>query len=126
MNVKVGEMFDIIGGAGVGGFCAILFTALDMTIGQVVQYHNILPQQVFASQYWARNDRKRCSHVLDEMQSQTGVSAHSGSDFSSKTSIKPIRNDHSSQLRASRSCRIRAAPSPRYSLRQLLHTILAD
>ncbi|KAH8826470.1 hypothetical protein DL96DRAFT_1681524 [Flagelloscypha sp. PMI_526] len=133
MDVKASEMFDLIGGTGVGGFYAVLFTAFDMRIGQVIECHNILHQKVFASQYWAEKDREGCSRVLDEaldeMLSLASVDVELDSGFLSNTSTKcfiAVLNSDTPHMRAFRSYRIRTVPSPRCTLRQVLHATLAD
>ncbi|KAH8833233.1 hypothetical protein DL96DRAFT_716506 [Flagelloscypha sp. PMI_526] len=55
-DVRISEMFDIVGGTGIGGFYAILFTALNMTIGQVIKCQNILHEKIFTSKPWAEKD----------------------------------------------------------------------
>ncbi|KAH8800552.1 hypothetical protein DL96DRAFT_797101 [Flagelloscypha sp. PMI_526] len=127
-------MFDIVGGSGIGGFYAILFTALNMTIGQVILCHRILEDRLLSSPLWAGNDREGCSRLLDdalnEMQSQTGVSAELDSPFRSQTSTKCFvlaqNNNQGHHPRALRNYRVRTIPSSSYTIRKALHTTLAD
>ncbi|KAH8797111.1 hypothetical protein DL96DRAFT_1643084 [Flagelloscypha sp. PMI_526] len=49
-EVRPVDMFDIIGGSGIGGFYAVLFASLRMTIGQAIQSHGILERQLFSSE----------------------------------------------------------------------------
>ncbi|KAH8813598.1 ankyrin repeat-containing domain protein [Flagelloscypha sp. PMI_526] len=133
-DVRVSEMFDIVGGSGIGGFYAILFTALNMTIGQVILCHKILEDRLLSSPLWAGNDREGCSRLLDEalkeMQSQTGVSVELDSPFRSQTSTKCFvlvqNNNHGRHPRALRNYRVRTVPSSSCTIRQVLHTTLAD
>ncbi|KAH8800543.1 hypothetical protein DL96DRAFT_1823872 [Flagelloscypha sp. PMI_526] len=133
-DVRVSEMFDIVGGTGIGGFYAILFTALNMTIGQVLLCHNIIEDKLLSSPVWAGKDCEGCSKLLDEalneMQSQTGVSVNLDSLFRSQTSVKCFvlvqNNGRGHHPRALRNYRVRTIPSSRCTIRQALHTTLAD
>ncbi|KAH8813591.1 ankyrin repeat-containing domain protein [Flagelloscypha sp. PMI_526] len=133
-DVRVSEMFDIVGGSGIGGFYAILFTALNMTIGQVLLCHNILEDKLLSSPLWAGKDRDGCSRLLDEaldeMQSQTGVSVELDSLFRSNTPTKCfvlVQNDsRRHHPRALRNYRVRTVPSSRCTIRQALHATLAN
>ncbi|KAH8817576.1 hypothetical protein DL96DRAFT_1622785 [Flagelloscypha sp. PMI_526] len=49
-EVRPVDMFDIIGGTGIGGFYAVLFVSLRMTIEQAIQSHGILERQLFSSE----------------------------------------------------------------------------
>ncbi|KAH8813589.1 hypothetical protein DL96DRAFT_1821354 [Flagelloscypha sp. PMI_526] len=127
-------MFDIVGGSGIGGFYAILFTALNMTIDQVLVCSKILEDKLLLSPLWAGNDREGCSRLLDEalkeMQSQTGVSVELDSPFHSRTSTKCFvlvqNNSQGHHPRALRNYRVRPVPSSSCTIRQALHTTLAD
>ncbi|KAH8834261.1 hypothetical protein DL96DRAFT_1703868 [Flagelloscypha sp. PMI_526] len=46
-EIPVSELFDVVGGTGIGGFYAILFAVLNMTIEQAITSHNILNDQLF-------------------------------------------------------------------------------
>ncbi|KAH8813600.1 hypothetical protein DL96DRAFT_1821362 [Flagelloscypha sp. PMI_526] len=132
-DVRASEMFDIIGGSGIGGFYAILFTALNMTISQVLLCHQIFENKLISSPLWAGNDCEGSSSLLDEalneMQSQTGLSVELDSTFRSKTSTKCfvlVQNNRGYHPRALRNYRVRTVPSSPCTIRQALHTTLAD
>ncbi|KAH8800549.1 ankyrin repeat-containing domain protein, partial [Flagelloscypha sp. PMI_526] len=132
-DVRVNEMFDIVGGSGIGGFYAILFTAFNMTIGQVLLCHKILEDQLLSSPLWAGKDHEGCSRLLDEalkhMQSQTGVFVELDSPFRSQASTKCFilvqNNTQGHHPRALRNYRVRTVPSSNCTIRQALHTTLA-
>ncbi|KAH8813586.1 ankyrin repeat-containing domain protein [Flagelloscypha sp. PMI_526] len=127
-------MFDIVGGTGIGGFYAILFTVLNMTIGQVLLCHKILEDKLLSSPVWAGKDCEGCSKLLDEalheMQYQTGVSVELDSPFRSQASTKCFvlvqNNGRGHHPRALRNYRVRTVPSSRCTIRQALHTTFSD
>ncbi|KAH8828953.1 hypothetical protein DL96DRAFT_1708126 [Flagelloscypha sp. PMI_526] len=128
-DVRVSEMFDIIGGSGIGG--------LNMTIGQVIKFHNILQEKLFTADCWVRKDPQECTKAfdvaLDHMVSSCSiVPADLNSPFFSKDCKKcyiVVLNETKANTpppRALRTYKVRASPSPRCTIRQALHATLAD
>ncbi|KAH8806733.1 hypothetical protein DL96DRAFT_615799 [Flagelloscypha sp. PMI_526] len=58
------DMFDIIGGTGISGFYAILFTRLNLTIGQAIQAHRILEERLFVTEVWMSKNQNASLDVL--------------------------------------------------------------
>ncbi|KAH8804020.1 hypothetical protein DL96DRAFT_746503 [Flagelloscypha sp. PMI_526] len=132
-DVRISEMFDIVGGTGIGGFYAILFTALNMTIGQVIKCQRILHEKLFTSKSWAEKDHHGCTkaldEALDEIHTKLCVSLDLDSSFCSDSFTKcfiSVLNTSAPHPRALRSYRIRAVPSPQCTIRQVFHATLAD
>ncbi|KAH8797207.1 hypothetical protein DL96DRAFT_1825351 [Flagelloscypha sp. PMI_526] len=132
-DVRVGEICDIVGGTGIGGFYAILFS-LNMTIGQVITSHKILQNIVFASDEWARKDPIKCAAVLktalEQLVKEVGLTVDLDGPFLSKDSLKCyvcILDDlHVGSARSLRNYRVRSSKSPRCSIREAIHVTLAD
>ncbi|KAH8824103.1 ankyrin repeat-containing domain protein [Flagelloscypha sp. PMI_526] len=53
-------MFDIICGTGMGGFYAVLFASLNLTIVQAIQVHQLLNDMLFNSAPWLQRDQEAC------------------------------------------------------------------
>ncbi|KAH8826778.1 hypothetical protein DL96DRAFT_1709923 [Flagelloscypha sp. PMI_526] len=133
-DIQVSELFDVVGGTGIGGFDAILFAVLSMTIGQVITSHNILYDQVFSSESWIREDHVACSLALDSaldlILEQCGIHIDLDSPFGSKG--EPIKcfvclqNKNTTRMRALRNYRIRTSPPSPCTIRQALRATLAD
>ncbi|KAH8791816.1 hypothetical protein DL96DRAFT_1661155 [Flagelloscypha sp. PMI_526] len=76
-DVCPSDMFDIIGGTGIGGFYAILFARLELTVDQAIQAHRILEERLFRSEIWFQKQQNDCldtlNVILDEdLKTRTG------------------------------------------------------
>ncbi|KAH8797239.1 hypothetical protein DL96DRAFT_1825375 [Flagelloscypha sp. PMI_526] len=132
-DVRVSELFDIVGGTGLGGFYAILFS-LDMTIAQVIESHKILQTVLFFSQEWQQKNIDACVNLLDKVLAQimegVGLNMDLNTPFLSKNSLKCfvcVVNDlNAGCARSLRNYRVRTSKSPRCSIREAIHATLAD
>ncbi|KAH8797201.1 hypothetical protein DL96DRAFT_1721408 [Flagelloscypha sp. PMI_526] len=132
-EVRVSEICDIVGGTGIGGFYAILFS-LNLTVEQVITSHRILQNVVFASDDWERKDSNGCATLLKDALAQiveeVGLTVDLDGPFLSKESLKCyvcVLNDlHVGYARALRNYRVRSSKSPRCSIREAIHATLAD
>ncbi|KAH8797211.1 hypothetical protein DL96DRAFT_1788254 [Flagelloscypha sp. PMI_526] len=132
-DVRISEMCDIVGGTGIGGFYAILFS-LNMTIAQVVTSHKILQKDVFSSDEWGRKDPVECAAVLKtalaRILEDVGLDVDLDSPFLSKDSLKCficVLNDLNVECaRALRNYRVRSSTNPRCSIGEALCATLAD
>ncbi|KAH8797218.1 hypothetical protein DL96DRAFT_1825358 [Flagelloscypha sp. PMI_526] len=132
-DVRVSEICDIVGGTGIGGFYAILFS-LNMTIAQVIKSHKTLQNVVFDSDEWERKDSNGCTALLKKAMAQiveeVGLTVDLDGPFLSKDTFKCyvcLLNDlHVGCARALRSYRVRSSKSPRCSIREAIHATLAD
>ncbi|KAH8797225.1 hypothetical protein DL96DRAFT_1825365 [Flagelloscypha sp. PMI_526] len=132
-DVRASEIFDIVGGTGIGGFYAILFS-LNMTIAQVITSHKIIQNIVFSSDEWGRKDAVECAAVLKialaRIVEDVGLDIDLDGPFLSKDSLKCficVLNDlNVGRARALRNYRIRSSTSPRCSIREAIHSTLAD
>ncbi|KAH8797238.1 hypothetical protein DL96DRAFT_1825374 [Flagelloscypha sp. PMI_526] len=132
-DVCVSELCDIVGGTGIGGFYAILFS-LHMTIGQVIASHKIIQTVVFSSIEWKRQDTLGCATVLETALAQiveaVGLDVDLDRPFLSNASLKCfvcVLNDlDASCARSLRNYRVRSSKSPHCSIREAIHATLAD
>ncbi|KAH8797221.1 hypothetical protein DL96DRAFT_1825361 [Flagelloscypha sp. PMI_526] len=132
-DVRVSEICDIVGGTGIGGFYAILFS-LNLTVGQVIASHRILQDVVFSSDVWERKDSTGCVAVLKAalamITEEVGLDVDFDSPFISKNSLKCficVLNDlNPGCARALRNYSVRSSKSPRCSIREAIHATLAD
>ncbi|KAH8826163.1 hypothetical protein DL96DRAFT_1816575 [Flagelloscypha sp. PMI_526] len=132
-DVRVSEICDIVGGTGIGGFYAILFS-LNMTIAQVITSHKILQNLVFSSDEWEREDPVKCAAVLKtalaRIVEEVGLDVDLDSPFLSKDTLKCficVLNDlNVGRARALRNYRVRSSTNPRCSIREAIHATLAD
>ncbi|KAH8797236.1 hypothetical protein DL96DRAFT_1825373 [Flagelloscypha sp. PMI_526] len=132
-DVQISEFCDIVGGTGLGGFYAILFS-LGMTIAQVIESHKIIHTVLFSSEDWKRKNFEACGGVLNQalarIAEEVGLSTVLDAPFLSKNSFKcyvcVLNNLNAGQARALRNYRVRTSKSPRCSLREAIHATLAD
>ncbi|KAH8826123.1 hypothetical protein DL96DRAFT_1607243 [Flagelloscypha sp. PMI_526] len=132
-DVRASEICDIVGGTGIGGFYAILFS-LNLTVAQVITSHKILQNVVFSSDDWERKDTNGCVAVLrtalGQIVEEMGLIVDLDGPFLSKDSLKCyvcILDDlHVGCARSLRNYRVRSSKSPRCSIRQAIHATLAD
>ncbi|KAH8826133.1 hypothetical protein DL96DRAFT_1805404 [Flagelloscypha sp. PMI_526] len=132
-DFRVSEICDIVGGTGIGGFYAILFS-LNMTVAQVITSHKILQNAVFSSEEWERQDANGCTTVLREALAhiiqEAGLNIDLDGPFLSKDSLKCyvcVLNDlNAGRSRAPRNYRVRSSKSPHCSIREAIHATLAD
>ncbi|KAH8832414.1 ankyrin repeat-containing domain protein [Flagelloscypha sp. PMI_526] len=133
-DIRASEFCDMVGGTGIGGFYAILFAALNMTIGQVISSHKILQGTLFESEEWARKDHGGCisvlNSVLDRVVHQLNEPVDLDGPFLSKSALKcfvcVLNNLDASHARALRNYRVRESTSPNCTIRQAIHATLAD
>ncbi|KAH8826193.1 ankyrin repeat-containing domain protein [Flagelloscypha sp. PMI_526] len=123
----------MVGGTGLGGFYAILFS-LHMTISQVIASHKIIQNVLFSSVEWERNDALGCATMLrtalTRIAKEVGLDFDLDSPFLSKNSLKCfvcVLNDlNAGRARAIRNYRIRSSKSPHCSIREAIHATLSD
>ncbi|KAH8826192.1 ankyrin repeat-containing domain protein [Flagelloscypha sp. PMI_526] len=133
VDVRVGELCDIVGGTGLGGFYAILFS-LGMTIAQVIESHKILQTILFSSEDWKRKSIDACSGVLNQalahIVEEVDLNITLDAPFLSKNSLKcfvcVLNSLSAGHARALRNYRVRTSKSPRCSIREAIHATLAD
>ncbi|KAH8826186.1 hypothetical protein DL96DRAFT_1816591 [Flagelloscypha sp. PMI_526] len=132
-DIPIGELCDIVGGTGIGGFYAILFS-LNLTVGQVITSHKILQNVLFSSNEWERKDSTGCvdalKTALTQVVEEVGLEVDLDSPFLSKNSLKCfvcVLNDITAgRSRALRNYRVRSSKSPRCSIREAIQATLAD
>ncbi|KAH8826187.1 hypothetical protein DL96DRAFT_1816592 [Flagelloscypha sp. PMI_526] len=132
-DVRVSELFDIVGGTGIGGFYAILFS-LHMTVSQVIKSHKILQNVVFSSDEWGRNASHGCATTMKtallQIVEEVGLDVDLDAPFLSNTSLKCfvcVLNDlNAGRARSLRNYRVRSSKSPHCSIREAIHATLAD
>ncbi|KAH8797198.1 hypothetical protein DL96DRAFT_1825344 [Flagelloscypha sp. PMI_526] len=132
-DVRVSELCDIVGGTGLGGFYAILFS-LHMTVAQVITSHKILQEVLFSSEEWKRKDTIGCATrlktTLARIIEEVGLEVDLDAPFLSKNSLKCfvcVLNDVTTgRPRALRNYRVRSSKSPRCTIREAIHATLAD
>ncbi|KAH8826151.1 hypothetical protein DL96DRAFT_1816565 [Flagelloscypha sp. PMI_526] len=132
-DVRVSELCDIVGGTGLGGFYAILFS-LHMTVAQVITSHKILQDVLFSSEGWKRKDTIGCvtrlKTTLARIIEEVGLEVDLDAPFLSKNSLKCfvcVLNDVTTgRPRALRNYRVRSSKSPRCTFREAIHATLAD
>ncbi|KAH8817561.1 ankyrin repeat-containing domain protein [Flagelloscypha sp. PMI_526] len=133
-EVRPSDMFDIIGGTGIGGFNAVLFVRLKMTIGQAIRSHRIL-ERVFQSDAWKNKNQQACSETLnialDEMINVSDVENSLDSPFAEKNPktkcfVCVINPAAATSCRLLRNYRSRKDQAPRCTIRQVLHATLSN
>ncbi|KAH8797235.1 hypothetical protein DL96DRAFT_999754 [Flagelloscypha sp. PMI_526] len=132
-DIRASEICDMVGGTGLGGFYAILFS-LHMTISQVIESHKILQNALFSSEEWERKATSGCSAVLNtalaRIIEETGASFDLDGPFLSKNTLKCficVLNDlNARRARGLRNYRIRTSKPSRCSIREAIHATLAD
>ncbi|KAH8834357.1 hypothetical protein DL96DRAFT_1551149 [Flagelloscypha sp. PMI_526] len=104
-DVCPSDMFDIIAGTGIGGFYAILFARLELTVGQAIQAHRILEERLFNTEIWSRGRQNDCLGALNDLLDE----------ISSAETCRLLRN-----------YRPRGSHSPQCTIRQVLQATFAD
>ncbi|KAH8813963.1 hypothetical protein DL96DRAFT_1821165 [Flagelloscypha sp. PMI_526] len=133
-DIRVSDFCDIVGGTGIGGFYAILFAALNMTIGQAMASYKILQGTLLTSDHWARKDHDGCIAALNaalvEIVHQLDHKIDLDGPFLSKNDLKcficVLNAHHTGGVRALRNYRVRASTSPDCTIRQAIHATLSD
>ncbi|KAH8826171.1 hypothetical protein DL96DRAFT_1816580 [Flagelloscypha sp. PMI_526] len=132
-DVRVSEFCEIVGGTGIGGFYAILFS-LNMTVGQVITSHKILQDVLLSSDEWERKDTLGSAAVLklalERTIEEAALTVDLDGPFISKNSLKcfvcVLNNLTAGRARALRNYRVRSSKSPHCSIREAIHATLAD
>ncbi|KAH8826183.1 hypothetical protein DL96DRAFT_1276081 [Flagelloscypha sp. PMI_526] len=132
-DIRISELCDIVGGTGIGGFYAILFS-LNLTVGQVITSQKILQNVLFSSSQWERQDPVRCVDVLKtalaQIVEEVSLEVDLDSPFLSKSLLKCfvcVLNDVTAgRPRALRNYRVRSSKSPHCSIREAIQATLAD
>ncbi|KAH8830979.1 hypothetical protein DL96DRAFT_1813950 [Flagelloscypha sp. PMI_526] len=134
-DVCPSDMFDIIGGTGIGGFYAILFAHFELTVDQAILAHRILEERLFRSEIWLRKQQNDCldtlNVILDDIFAELDIDVHLGSPFEggspSTKCVACVLNAVSAETcRLLRNYRPRGCQSPPCSIRQALQATLAD
>ncbi|KAH8797107.1 hypothetical protein DL96DRAFT_1788832 [Flagelloscypha sp. PMI_526] len=133
-DVRPIDMFDIIGGTGIGGFYAVLFVRLKMSIGQAIQSHCIF-ERVFQSDAWKNKIQQACIEnlnvVLDEIVNTLGIETSLDSPFAEKNPqakcfVCVVNPAAATSCRLLRNYRSRTDQGPRCTIRQVLHATLSN
>ncbi|KAH8829745.1 hypothetical protein DL96DRAFT_1706595 [Flagelloscypha sp. PMI_526] len=134
-EVRPIDMFDIIGGTGTGGFYAILFGRLKMTIEQAIKSHAILEQLLFNSDAWINESEEVCvenlNAALDKIVNDLGIKTSLDSQFEensakSKCFVSLINTAAAASCRLLRNYRPRKGQGPRCTIREVLHASLSN
>ncbi|KAH8804084.1 hypothetical protein DL96DRAFT_739539 [Flagelloscypha sp. PMI_526] len=134
-DIRPCDMFDIIGGTGIGGFYAVLFSSLKMTIGQAIQSHLFLEERLFRSDAWSRKVQQPCVEILnaslDELMKATKIETSLDSPFEEKQPktkcfVCVINTIAAANCRLIRNYRPRKGQNPQSSIRQVLHATLSN
>ncbi|KAH8806809.1 hypothetical protein DL96DRAFT_1536582 [Flagelloscypha sp. PMI_526] len=132
-DVRPSELFDIIGGTGIGGLYAVLFAVLDMTVGQAITSHRILQDRLFGSEAWSNKDQRACAKLLcsslDEVVRTVGITKSLDSTFktgATKGFVCVINTGRPEGSRLLRNYKARALRTPQCTIRQALEASLAD
>ncbi|KAH8834294.1 hypothetical protein DL96DRAFT_1676459 [Flagelloscypha sp. PMI_526] len=134
-DVHPKDMFDVIGGTGIGGFYAILFTRLNLTIGQVIQAHRILEERLFSTEVWMSKNQNACMDVLQttlgeiEKELEVGISLDLALEEKgpfSKGFVCVVNASAGSNCRLLRSYRSRRSQGPPCTIRQALQATLSN
>ncbi|KAH8834355.1 hypothetical protein DL96DRAFT_1810644 [Flagelloscypha sp. PMI_526] len=134
-DVCPSDMFDIIGGTGIGGFYAVLFARLELTIGQVIQAHRMLEERLFCAEIWSQgqqNDNMKALNdtlgdIFVELNIDISLDSPFEDDIHSTKCIVCVLNVVSAETcRLLRNYRPRGSHSPLCTIRQVLHATLTD
>ncbi|KAH8834360.1 ankyrin repeat-containing domain protein [Flagelloscypha sp. PMI_526] len=134
-DVQPRDMFDIIGGTGIGGFYAVLFARLGLKIGQAIQAHRIFEERLFTSELWSRKQHENSINALNEtlneifIELDTEVSLDSAFEDgipSTKCVVCVLNVESAETCRLLRSYRPRGSHSPPCTVRQVLQATFAD
>ncbi|KAH8817560.1 hypothetical protein DL96DRAFT_1820352 [Flagelloscypha sp. PMI_526] len=133
-EVRPSDMFDIIGGTGIGGFYAVLFVRLKMTIGQAIRSHRIL-ERVFQSDAWKNKIQQACIETLDiasdEIVNVLDIETSLDSPFveknpKTKCFVCVVNPAVATSCRLLRNYRSRKDQAPRCTIRKVLHATLSN
>ncbi|KAH8797101.1 ankyrin repeat-containing domain protein [Flagelloscypha sp. PMI_526] len=133
-EVRPNDMFDMIGGTGIGGFYAILFARLKMTIAQAIQSHRIL-ERVFHSDAWKNKIQEACvkalNIALDEIVNVLDIGTSLDSPFAegnpqTKCFVCVVNPAAETRCRLLRNYRSRTDQGPLCTIRQVLHATLSN
>ncbi|KAH8797227.1 hypothetical protein DL96DRAFT_1825367 [Flagelloscypha sp. PMI_526] len=132
-DIPISELCDIVGGTGIGGFYAILFS-LNLTVGEVITSHKILQSILFSSNEWEQKNSAGCVDMLKtaltQIVEELGLEVDLDTPFLAKNSLKCfvcVLNDVTAgRPRALRNYRVRSSKSPRCSIREAIQAALAD
>ncbi|KAH8804089.1 hypothetical protein DL96DRAFT_740108 [Flagelloscypha sp. PMI_526] len=134
-DIRPCDMFDIIGGTGIGGFYAVLFSSLGFTIGQAIQSHLILERRLFRSDAWNRKVQQPCVEILntalDEIAEIAKIETTLDSAFEVKNPktkgfVCVINPSAATTCRLIRNYRPRSGQNPQCSIRQVLQVTLSN
>ncbi|KAH8831046.1 ankyrin repeat-containing domain protein [Flagelloscypha sp. PMI_526] len=132
-NVHPSEMFDIICGTGIGGFYAVLFASLNLTIGQAIQVHQLLNDMLFNSTAWLKKDQEGCratalktlERMVEELDVKTPLDQMFTERAFTKAFICVVNSSSAGCYRVLRNfrCRLR---SPSCTIKEALLVCLSD
>ncbi|KAH8823882.1 hypothetical protein DL96DRAFT_1713251 [Flagelloscypha sp. PMI_526] len=136
-DVRPTEMFDIICGTGLGGFYAILFGALNLTIGQAMKAHLVLTEKLFSSDAWTNKNRDVCainlSRALDQIEqhpelplSEASLNLPFSNHQHAKLFVCVVNDGVAATCRLLRNYRTRAAKTPTCTIKEALIATLSD
>ncbi|KAH8806717.1 ankyrin repeat-containing domain protein [Flagelloscypha sp. PMI_526] len=134
-DVCPSQMFDMIGGTGIGGFYAVLFARLGLTIGQAIRAHRVLEERLFTSETWSlkqhTNSLDVFNQTLDEIFSEFDIATSLNSAFedgipSTKCVVCVLNVESAGTCRLLRNYRPRGSQSPACTIRQALQATFAD
>ncbi|KAH8826561.1 ankyrin repeat-containing domain protein [Flagelloscypha sp. PMI_526] len=134
-DVRPSDMFDIIGGTGMGGFYAVLFASLKMTIKDAIQSHLLLEQRLFSSDAWKQKIQQTCvetlnstlNQIVKDVEVETALdSPFRERNVKTKCIICVINPVAATSCRLLRNYRPRTGQSPQCTIRQVLHATLSN
>ncbi|KAH8834358.1 ankyrin repeat-containing domain protein [Flagelloscypha sp. PMI_526] len=134
-DVCPSDMFDIMGGTGIGGFYAVLFARLELNIGQVIRAHRVLEERLFTTETWSQrhhaNSLNAFNTTLDEIFAELDIEICLDSAFedgipSTKCVVCILSLESAEACRLLCNYRPRRSHSPHCTIRQVLHATFAD
>ncbi|KAH8817555.1 ankyrin repeat-containing domain protein [Flagelloscypha sp. PMI_526] len=133
-EARPNDMFDMIGGTGIGGFYAVLFAHLKMSIGQAIQSHRIL-ERVFHSDAWKNKIQEACVEAvniaLDEIVNVLDIGTSLDSPFAegnpqTKCFVCVVNPAAETRCHLLRNYRSRTDQGPLCTIRQVLQATLSN
>ncbi|KAH8817574.1 ankyrin repeat-containing domain protein [Flagelloscypha sp. PMI_526] len=134
-DVRPMDLFNIIGGTGIGGFYAVLFVSLKMTIGQVIRSHGILERRLFRSDAWNNRIKQACvgnlNTALAEIVKVLDIKTPLDSPFEEQNPVAKcfvclVNPAATKSCRLFRNYRPRAEQGPSCTIGQVLFATLAN
>ncbi|KAH8834271.1 hypothetical protein DL96DRAFT_1810581 [Flagelloscypha sp. PMI_526] len=129
------DMFDVIGGTGIGGFYAVLFAHLELIISQVIQASRVLEERLFASEGWSQRQpnasldalNSSLDQIFAELEIETPLDSFFEDSIPLTKCVVCVLNSISGDTcHLLRNYRPRGSQSPQCTVRQVLQATFAD